>query len=372
MNILQLSAHFRPNIGGVETHLDDLCKVLLEKKFRVFVLTYRPLHTKAFWKIYEKNNNLEIIRIPWIPNMFYKLIGIPFLEFIYLLPGLFFVAPFVIFLKRINLIHAHGLVAGFVGVFWGWVFKRKVVISTHSIYNFPKEGLYRGFVKFIFENSDYNFGLSRQAENEIRSLVTDKNKVGNFTYWIDLKKFKKIKNGKSVLGWKNKFVVLFVGRLVPEKGILELLQVAKIWNNNISLKIIGAGPLEKKIESMGKKNKNFEYLGKVENDELPIYYSGADVLVIPSTHEEGFGRVILESLSCGTPIIGSKRGSIPEVIDKSVGVVIDINSKIIKNTVEYFYLHPQALSKLSRNCRRFAERRYSEKNAQVIINAYGK
>lgn len=370
MNILLLTAHFKPNIGGVETHLNDLVYVLTKRKWRVWVLTYKPLTTNVYSKVYEKEGLLTIIRIPWLFGLFYKLVQYPLLEFLYLLPGLFIIAPLVIIVTNPEVIHANGLVAGFAGVFWARIFKKKIIVSTHSIYSFPKSGIYRDFVSRIFKNANYCLGLSKQAVREIESLGVAKIKVKNFTYWIDLKKFKKVKEAKSKLGWKEKFTVLFVGRLVPEKGIKELLEAVKSWDKNISLKIIGSGPLKDKIKETTLKLSNVDFIEGVDSDNLPIYYSGADLLIIPSVSEEGFGRVILEALACETPIIGARRGAIPEALDGTVGKIIDISPESIRRTIEYFYKSKDELKKLAKNCRKFAERRYSEKNADTIIKTY--
>lgn len=372
MKVLQITAHFSPNIGGVETHLEDLVNALIKRKWFVTVLTYRPLTTRVKWKMYESSSNLLIIRIPWLPYFFYLLISLPLLEFFYLLPGLLFVTPSVLLLKNPDVIHAHGLVAGLVGVFWGKIFGKRIIISTHSIYSFPKKGMYRNFVSWIFRNADYCLGLSKKATNEILSLGIDKTKVETFIYWIDLEKFKRIEKAKSNLGWNDKFIVLFVGRLVSEKGLTELLESAKNWDQHINLKIIGSGPYESKIKKVSSQYKNIEFIGVVNQDKLPIYYSGSDILIVPSTSEEGFGRVILEAVACGTPVIGANRGAIPEAINESVGKLIDINPTNIKQAVKYFYIHKEELQKLAKNCRSFAERRYSEKNVKTIISTYNK
>lgn len=369
MKILQLTAHFRPNIGGVETHLTDLVNVLTKKDWETVVLTYKPLTTKADSKIYERQDLLTIIRIPWFPGLFYKLVAFPILEFLYLLPGLFFITPWILIVSNPDVIHAHGLVAGFVGVFWSKFFNKRVVVAIHSIYSFPKRGLYRSFAKWIFKNASFCLGLSDQAVEEIKSLGV--NSVGRFTYWIDLKNFQRIANAKSKLNWKEEFVVLFVGRLVPEKGLDVLLGAAKQWSEGINLKIIGSGPMEDAVKEVSRL-KNVEYLGSINQNNLPIYYSGSDILIVPSISEEGFGRVILESLACGTPVVGANRGAIPDALDSSVGKLIDITVENIKETLEFFYTHKDELRKLAKNCRKFVERRYSEKNANKIIQAYTK
>ncbi len=369
MKILQISPHFKPNIGGVETHLDDLVSGLILKKHQVFVLSYIPLQTKVSFKVFEKSKNLKVFRIPWISGLFYKFINKPILEFLYLFPGIFLIAPFVILYEKPNVIHAHGLIAGVVSVFWGKVFNIRTVISTHNIYNFPKSGLYLNLMKMVFNNTDHILCLSSQSADEIKKIVDTKNinyknKVGVFTSWVNLKIFHSLNKieSKKKLGWEKQFVVLFVGRLVPEKGVMELLEAGKLFKKGLSLKIAGSGLLEHQVGKY--------YIGKVSQNDLPTYYSAADVVILPSTHDEGFGRVVVESLACGTPVIGSKRGAIPEVMDETVGKLIDVTPVNIKKSVEYFYDNPKKLKNLSKNARKFVEKRYSNKNLESILLAY--
>lgn len=371
--VLIVSIGFSPNIGGIETHFDDLVSALDKRGWKVWVLTYKPITTKVSAKTLEhKGKNIFIYRIPWIGNIFYKLVNKPIFEFLYLLPGLFiFLPPFLIFKgKNTKVIHSHGLIAGAASVFWGKIFGKRVITTTHSIYSFPKNGTYTAFARWIFKNSDFVLGLSQQAVSEIRSLGIPKSKSGVFTYWVDLDKFKRIPDAKEKVSWQGKFVVLFVGRLVPEKGINELLVSFKSWDKKISLAIAGTGSLEDKVKEAEKKFDNLIYLGKIVNEKLPVYYSAADVLIVPSVHEEGFGRVVLESLACGTPVIGSNRGAIPEAMNNTVGRLIKITPENLKNTVGYFYKNPDKLDKLSKNCRRFALERYSEKNVETIVKTY--
>lgn len=370
MKALQISTHFHPNIGGVETHLVDLIKSLIKRKWGVVMLSYCPLTTKAKWKIYEKNKNTEIFRIPWLPDLFYQLVSYPTFEFIYLVPGLFLVCPFIIISKKPDVIHAHGLIAGFVGVFWGKIFRKKVIISSHNIYHFPKKGLYRNFAKWIFNHADRTLGLSEKAVEEIKSLGIPGRSVKQFTYWIDLQLFKKIANTKKELDYNDKLVVLFAGRLVKEKGVSVLLESFKRWDKKIKLTIIGNGPLDASVKKIVRKFKDLEAIGIVDQKEMPNFYNSADLTIVPSVSEEGFGRVILESLACGTPVIGANRGGITEAMDESVGKLIKVTPDNIKSNIEHFLNHRAELRKLSSNCRKFAERRYTESNVETIIEAY--
>ena len=86
MKVLQLTVHYYPNVGGVETHLNDLVKGLVDSGNEVFVLTYNPLTTNISAKPFEKKRQLTVLRLPWFTGFFYKLVKNPFLEFLYLTP----------------------------------------------------------------------------------------------------------------------------------------------------------------------------------------------------------------------------------------------------------------------------------------------
>jgi glycosyltransferase involved in cell wall biosynthesis len=380
MKILQLTCHYRPNVGGVETHLDDLVRALLKRKHEVFVLTYRPLTTKAPYLTLEQGERYTVFRIPWLAGFFYKLVKNPILEFLYLVPGLFLVTPYLLLLSKPDVIHAHGLVAGFVGVFWGKALGIRTVISTHSMYHFPEKGLYTKFVRALFTRADVILTLSKQSAREVEDLGIRKDKIHVFTYWIDLSIFKPespatVLKLRKKLGWENKFVVLFVGRLIEEKGIPELIgSLSKLGKGdvgkNVLYAIVGSGPMEQTIKDESSKVSNLHFLGRIEQDVLPEYYNASDALIVPSTHEEGFGRVILESLACGTPVIASNRGAIPEAMDERVGRLIDITPFTIAETVEKLYKNKSLFNTLKSKTRKFAEKKYAEKNIDEILRAY--
>ena len=372
MNVLQLTVHFSPNIGGVETHLDDLVRGLSERKINVTVLTYQPLSTTVNAPFFEKRKRVQIIRIPWIKGQFYKLVNKPLLEFLYLFPGLFLVAPFIISQKKIDVIHSHGLVASAVGIFWAKIFHKRIVVSTHSLYHFPKTGIYRTFVRFLLSKADVCLCLSKKSVDELVDLGINPKKITQFVYWIDTKLFYPLKtnNLKKQFHLSTYFVLLFVGRLVEEKGISVLVKSIKQVKGKSILLIAGDGPLRDEVAIEAQKSDKIRFVGKLTGEELVKYYNLADVLIIPSIHDEGFGRVILESLASGTPVIGSDRGSIPEAIDSSVGRLVKVTALNLAKEIAYLKNHPDVLKKLRQNTRKFALKKYSEKNIQTIINAY--
>ncbi len=371
-NILILSIGFLPNIGGLETHLKDLIDELIKKDWEVTVLTYQPLNTPALGKWIETSNNLKIVRLPVVQGVFYKLLGIPLLEFLFLEPLLFIVTPLALLrYPDIKVVNAQGIIAGFAATFWTKIFKKRYVISAQSVYNFPKFGLYRQISSWIFKSADKIIAISAQTKKDIETLGVDSRNIIVYTNWENSKFFihqnKIVAKGK--LGFSGKFVVSFFGRLVEEKGIKVLMDAIPLASKKITFVIYGEGPLKEVVLKTAKKYKNVVYKETIPPELLPLHYSAADLVVMPSLHEEGFGRVAAGALFCSTPVIASNRGALPEVVNERVGKVINPTAIDIKNAIEYFYLNPKALKKCSSNARAYATKKFSSKNAAVIIEA---
>jgi glycosyltransferase involved in cell wall biosynthesis len=193
-------------------------------------------------------------------------------------------------------------------------------------------------------------------------------------YWIDAKLFYPLKtnNLKKQFHLSTYFVLLFVGRLVEEKGISVLVKSIKQVKGKSILLIAGDGPLRDEVAIEAQKSDKIRFVGKLTGEELVKYYNLADVLIIPSIHDEGFGRVILESLAVGTPVLGSDRGSIPEAMDNTVGKLFKVSAQSIKKEIAYLKNHPDVLKKFSLNARKYALKRFSEKNIEVILDSYDK
>ena len=108
---------------------------------------------------------------------------------------------------------------------------------------------------------------------------------------------------------------LYVGRLSPEKGLDTLLRA---WQDlkNIPLTIAGDGPLMREIQVFIEKHKlnNVRILGRCPREEVFALIKKARFLVFPSEWYEGFPMTIIEAFACGVPIIGSRLGSIEEIV----------------------------------------------------------
>lgn len=372
--ILILSPFFKPNLGGVETHLNDLCDYLRTQGYRTYVITYQPLTTRARGRRLEKGPNLEIHRIPWFGhNWFHKLERYPLLQFLYLTPGLFICSGYFMLRnhRQVEVIHAHGLVAAFIARIIARACRKRAVMSTHAIYNLRRGSRLAGAIRWILSPFAAILTLSRQSQEELVNIGIQKERIRVYTYWVNQDLFQPLdgKECKRKIGWEGKFVVLFVGRFIEIKGVKTLLQAARSVKREINFAFLGDGPLSGEIQKTSSRS-NILFTGSVNNEHLPGYYNAADLVIVPSRYQEGYGRVILEALSCGTPVIASDKGGIREALDSSVGWLIEPSVKGIKEKVEHLFDHPGEVENLARNCRRYAEKKFSRKNAQLIEKSY--
>lgn len=127
---------------------------------------------------------------------------------------------------------------------------------------------------------------------------------------------------RAKLGWASDRQIIFTSRrLVHRVGIDKLLTaVAKIKPKipDIMLAIGGRGPLEDTLKQQTRElglSNHVKFLGFLPDELLPVAYTAADLSVMPSQSFEGFGLAILESLACGTPILCTPVGGMPEILE---------------------------------------------------------
>jgi glycosyltransferase involved in cell wall biosynthesis len=118
---------------------------------------------------------------------------------------------------------------------------------------------------------------------------------------------------------ERQFTVGYAGRLVPEKGVGDLISAVKRMERPARVLLVGNGPLLREFEI----DPIVEVWTGLSHDRMPEAYQRMDVLVLPSrrtpTWEEQFGRVLVEALHCDVPVVGSDTGEIPWVVESTGG-----------------------------------------------------
>lgn len=167
---------------------------------------------------------------------------------------------------------------------------------------------------------------------------------------------------------------VFVGRLTGEKGVPLLV---KAWpqifaGSGLKLKIIGTGPLRTAVEEAAKTAPGIEYLGRLETmKEVYDTMGAARALIFPSVWYEGQPRTIVESLAKGTPVVASRLGAMPEMIEAGrTGELFEAgNPEDLGRQVKALLAGPMAdMRKAARQ--EFLDRYTAEKNYPLLIACY--
>lgn len=179
---------------------------------------------------------------------------------------------------------------------------------------------------------------------------------------IDLKLFTFSERPKNNLLW--------IGRIVENKGVYDAIRVAK--KTDRSLQLIGLPNQGEYWEAKIKPHlsENIRYLGFVANEKLYRYYQQAKVFLMPIMWEEPFGLVVPEANACGTPVVAFARGSMPELIkDGYNGFLIKPGDvQAMAKAVQRIYDMPEEEYRLMRlNCRKHVEENFT---VEKMVDGY--
>ncbi|MFH1539861.1 MAG: glycosyltransferase [bacterium] len=197
----------------------------------------------------------------------------------------------------------------------------KVIIETEQniFKRFPPP--FSQFERFVQRHADAM--LARNSE--VIEVLKRKGYAGKIEIspnGLDTNIFKKVDSAdlREKLELKN-FTAGFIGKIGVEKGIEELLRAAASSDKPIDLLLVGSGPDKAKLRRV---EASLSFKGRVvwhpavEQKNVPRYLGCIDALVLPSrttaTWKEQFGRILVEAMACGVPVVGSDSGAIPEVI----------------------------------------------------------
>ena len=182
---------------------------------------------------------------------------------------------------------------------------------------------------------------------------------------------------RTKLNWPQDRQIIFTSRrLVKRVGIDKLLTALATIKPKISdawLAIAGRGPLEEtlkqQVEELELQN-HVKFLGFLPDEQLPIAYQAADVSIMPSQSFEGFGLAIVESLACGTPVICTPVGGMPEILKPFSPELItsSVDAKAIGEKLEQVLLSKVHVPS-KEDCREYASANFNwDKIAEKVRN----
>lgn len=230
----------------------------------------------------------------------------------------------------------------------------------------------------IVENYGHVIGVSEFVTKEYLKVCKIPVKAHVLKNAIDVERFsqkvseEQKRSTRKKLGLSEKdFVILYVGRIMEIKGVLELMQaVTSLKDTHIKLLIMGSAnsgkwafsPYEKKVKKFTKQNKaRIIFTGYVDNSEVYKYAAVADIQCLPTLVAEAAPLVVLEAMAEGLPLIVTKSGGVIEYIDKSTTLIIEQENIIenLKRAIIYMKEHPEVRRQMSENAR-MQSKKYDE------------
>lgn len=325
------SALYFPSTYGVERYTYNIAKRLVEKGNEVTIVTCNVFRLDY----YENVDGIEIYRVPCIN----------------LLKGRYPINKLNRLSKKINkkleekrydlvIVNTRFYLNSLIGMRFAKRNKSKCITIEHGSCHLSMNNKildfiankYEHFITYIGKKycHDY-YGVSNECALWLKHFnIEAKGCLFNSIDLNEIKSIEKLFNEdirKKYSISREDIIILFVGRLIVEKGVLELIKAVNEVNknNNIYLFIAGSGELEKQVSKMT--NRNIIFLNNIEHKEVLNLMRQSNIFCLPSIAAEGMPTVVLEAIASKCFVITSNKGGSKEIIqDRSYGSILNDNS----------------------------------------------
>lgn len=385
MKILMLTWEYPPRVvGGIARVVSDLSKVLIKDGHDVTVITYKDGDAPDFEddkgvKVYRVENYMINPNnfIDWIMQLNFNLIAKA--NEIINKEG-----PF-------DVIHAHDWLVAYAAKTLKSSYNIPIVATIHATEAGRNSGIHDETQRYI---NDTEWMLTYEASEVIVNSNYMKNELQRL-FGLPYEKINVVPNGVNMniyngierdydfrrkYAMDNEKIILFMGRLVYEKGIQHLIDaMPKVLNgyNDAKLVICGKGgmmdELKAQAERLGIANKVY-FAGYMNGKDVPKMYKAADISVFPSTYEP-FGIVALEAMLAENPVIVSDIGGLDEIVqhrENGMKAYCGNSNSIADSILELLYDH-KLCSEITRKAKNKVRNEYNwSKISQDTHFAYQK
>lgn len=336
------SEYYPPHLGGLENYVYNIANKLNGRGYKIILVTTRYSEELM---VEEKVENVNIIRYP-VHKLFISRYPIPKRN-----------SEYKALMRKLEdekidfvILNTRFFLSTYIGAEFSYKMNIPNLVIEHGCEHLTVNNkildyfgsLYEHFLtKKVSKYINEYYGVSKACNDWLNHFNLNAAGVLNGAVNIDEKdRFPKKTD-------ENKIVFTYAGRLLKQKGVLELVEafisLCKKYDN-IELYIAGKGELQETLESYAIKNKDINLMGYLNHDELMRQLSKTDVFVYTPIWPEGLGISVIEAglLSCAT-IISNQKGIMEVVPDNTYGLIVD-NNHPLKDCME-MYINDRSLRK---------------------------
>lgn len=371
MKILMLTWEYPPRIvGGIARVVNDLSKRLIKDGHDVYVVTYREGSTPY----YENDKGVHVYRvdnyminpnnfIDWIMQLNFNMVTK--------------VNELIAKGEKFDVIHAHDWLVAYAAKTLKNSYNLPLVSTIHATEAGRNGGIHDEVQRYI---NDTEWMLTYESSEVIVNSKFMKNDLQRL-FGLPYEKINVVANGINSTAYSgvekdydfrrqyaadNEKIILFMGRLVYEKGVQHLISaMPKILENYHDAKLVIAGKggmldeLKAQVEAMGLGQKVY-FTGYLNAKQVSKMYKCADISVFPSTYEP-FGIVALEAMLAGVPTVVSDVGGLNEIVDHGVDGMKSYagNPNSLADSILALLFNPQLCESIAKKAKAKVKNEYS-------------
>ncbi len=289
--VIHVGKFYRPQFGGIETHVEALCQELA-KLMHVSVLVANDSRRREDSVIdgvhvSRAAQSMNIAGAPFCPAMAWRIRR-----------------------DRPDIVHLHLPNPGAALAVLASGYRGRIIVTWHSdvVRQHWLAKIYSPIQRILLKRCSAIVASSQNYIESSKELSRFKNRCHVIPYGIDSAKFQDF-DPAAIRSIREKFgprIVLMVGRLVYYKGVEHAVRAMKMIGAH--LLVIGDGPLKETLQRQAREvgvADRISFLGKVHGSITP-YYQASDVFLLPSiARSEAFGIVQLEAMACGKPVVNT-------------------------------------------------------------------
>lgn len=354
---------YLPKTGGIERYTNNFSHELNRLGYKVNIITTNSgeLQTE------ENENGVTLFRLSSL-NIINGRFPIPY-------SLLQFLQIYRLFFRKQNnfvILNSRLFLTSLLGLIFGKLSKSQIILIEHGSGHIEYSNklftdifaFYEHLVTMFYRFAGIKFyGVSKASSEWLTHFGLHSS--GEIYNGVNPTLSKNPKEGFSGLNIPyDKKIITYVGRMIKEKGVLELVEAFKqfqIEHPDYRLMLVGEGELEEEIRVLSQDNSSILYLGKQSHEEVIKLLSVSTLFVNPSNYIEGLPTTILEAGMFKLPVISTPNGGAKEVIfDKETGIIIkEGRVNLILKTLEIFAHNQEKGSLLGENLYKLVNRKFA-------------